>query len=118
MPYLAISLGLFRLPPCERFGRFGDLSYGIYIIYGFPVQQLVFWWFGGSVGVGLLFAVAYLNILLVAFASWHLIERPALSLKRLVGRRKAESQPIPEVLLIVRQAGQPEPPAESPQHAL
>jgi peptidoglycan/LPS O-acetylase OafA/YrhL len=60
--------------------KYGDLSYGIYL-YGWPVQQLVMVYFGqqlnfwGTLGVSLLFLIP------IAFASWYLIEKPAMTLK-------------------------------------
>jgi peptidoglycan/LPS O-acetylase OafA/YrhL len=59
----------------------GDLSYGVYIM-AFPVQQLGVHWARGhnwSFAVSLVFSVAV--TLLLAFASWHLIEKRALRLK-------------------------------------
>ena len=61
----------------------GDLSYGIYI-FAFPVQQTVMHWCqGGSWAFGfflsLSLTVTFTAVL--AFASWHLIEKPVLRLK-------------------------------------
>jgi peptidoglycan/LPS O-acetylase OafA/YrhL len=83
---LACSIALVHLAMSVPWGArltkpFGDLSYGVYIM-AFPVQQLgvhwaqrLNWSFAGS----LLFSVAV--TLLLAFASWHRIERRALRLK-------------------------------------
>lgn len=78
--YLALWLALNpRIPPL-RAARWGDLSYGLYI-YGWPAEQFVIWLKGGHApwwqvfGGGLAIAGA------LAFASWHLIEGPALRLK-------------------------------------
>jgi len=78
--YLALWLALHpRIPPL-RAARWGDLSYGLYI-YGWPSSQFVIWLKGGHApwwqvfGGGLAIAGA------LAFASWHLIEGPALRLK-------------------------------------
>jgi len=79
--YLAIFLALDRRLPVIPAARFGDLSYGLYI-YGWPSEQAVIWALGGHAawwqvsGLGLLLAGV------MAFLSWHLIERPALSLKQ------------------------------------
>jgi peptidoglycan/LPS O-acetylase OafA/YrhL len=66
-----------RLP---NFARWGDLSYGIYI-FAWPVQQLVTMTLGSAVtwywNIGLSLPI----VLSLAFASWHLVENPALSLK-------------------------------------
>lgn len=80
LPYTVLALGLRSAPGIRRAGRFGDFSYGIYL-WGFPIQQVVF---------GLLpTAPLWLDIIVVAaitgviaIASWHIIERPALDFAR------------------------------------
>ena len=68
-------------------GRFGDLSYGLYL-YAFPMQQLVL----------TLFPQTTLPVILctaltapLALLSWHLIERPALRWRAL--GRSARPEP-------------------------
>jgi peptidoglycan/LPS O-acetylase OafA/YrhL len=64
----------------RAFTRLGDYSYGLYI-YAFPLQQqMVFYHPGLKYLEG--FAVVYPIILGVAILSWHLIEKPALGLKK------------------------------------
>lgn len=70
----------------RRFNRFGDYSFGIYI-YGFTVQQSVMAL--ADPGVAGLFAIAAPITLVLAFASWHLVEKHALKLRR----RNPESAP-------------------------
>ena len=60
-----------------NFGKYGDLSYGIYILH-FPVIQWL-------VGIGLYrespfgaLAATIVVVLALAFASWHLVEKPFL----------------------------------------
>lgn len=87
MIYCTVYLGMRPLP---RLGWLpeGDYSYGIYL-YGFPIQQalveifpaLKVWW--------ALFPVAAVITIIVAVISWHVIERPALSLKRIVTQSRA-----------------------------
>ena len=74
LPYMAIAFGRMSLPGLRRVGRFGDLSYGLYL-YAFPVQQLVL-----AKLPGLHWPVLTCVALTVplAFLSWHLVERPAL----------------------------------------
>jgi peptidoglycan/LPS O-acetylase OafA/YrhL len=74
--YLATS-GRIVLP---RAGRYGDLSYGLYI-YGWPVESGVAHAYGGTASWWEVFLVGTAISLLLAFLSWHLIERPALRLK-------------------------------------
>ncbi len=60
-----------------NFGRYGDFSYGIYIVH-FPILQIL-------VSIGLFAAnpylalgVATIAVLAAAFACWHLVEKPFL----------------------------------------
>lgn len=58
----------------------GDLSYGMYI-YAFPIQQSVMLVGGASVSPLINFLVSFALVVPCAFASWHLVEQPALRLK-------------------------------------
>ena len=85
--YVMIYIGMQKMPRIAIFSR-GDYSYGLYL-YAYPIQQtlaLLFpaireWYW--NFGLGTLAALA------VAMASWHLVEKPALSLKRFVRGRPA-----------------------------
>jgi peptidoglycan/LPS O-acetylase OafA/YrhL len=77
---LTLHLALDPRLPRLNAARFGDLSYGLYI-YGWPVQQTVLWLFGGVMAWWQLFALALPISAALAFVSWHVVERPALSLK-------------------------------------
>jgi len=79
-----LMLGIFviyaavRLPYLGNFARFGDLSYGVYIVH-FPVIQAL-------VAAGLfasapwpVFGLAAGLVALLALASWHLVEKPFLA---------------------------------------
>lgn len=76
--YLVLWVGA-RLP--LRLGTRNDLSYGVYV-WAFPVQQLLAV-FGVAQAFGAVgsFAVATAITLVIAWASWRLVERPALTLK-------------------------------------
>jgi peptidoglycan/LPS O-acetylase OafA/YrhL len=65
-----------------------DYSYGIYI-YAFPVQQALISLVPGISPIGAIVGGLF-STLLFAGLSWHLVEKPALSLKR-IGRRYARS---------------------------
>ncbi|MCJ1962865.1 acyltransferase family protein [Novosphingobium mangrovi (ex Hu et al. 2023)] len=79
LAYVTVYLGLTN-PPCSSLVSSGDYSYGIFL-YGFPIQQAVsatlpdlrFWW------VNLFVATPI--ICLIAYGSWHLIEKKALRLR-------------------------------------
>jgi peptidoglycan/LPS O-acetylase OafA/YrhL len=74
--------------PLTRWERWGDLSYGTYI-YAFPLQMLLAE-FGVQRHGGVLYVFASLATATVAaFLSWHVVEKRALRLKRLVSRRRA-----------------------------
>jgi peptidoglycan/LPS O-acetylase OafA/YrhL len=64
----------------ERVG--GDYSYGLYI-YGYPVQQMLSHFGAASLGYPAFLSLSFAAAGLLAAASWHWIERPALSLKNL-----------------------------------
>jgi peptidoglycan/LPS O-acetylase OafA/YrhL len=66
--------------PLQRFGRYGDFSYGMYV-YGWPVQQTVIWLTGSRWPP---LAVATTSIVIAlgfAVVSWKLVEAPFLRLK-------------------------------------
>lgn len=85
--YLTVYLGLCN-PPRSRTLLSGDYSYGLYL-YGFPAQQVIasfgpwahHWWI--NFGLGMAIASA------VAVCSWHVIERPALGLRRYLPKIEA-----------------------------
>ena len=57
-----------------------DLSYGVYL-YGWPVQQ-VFYALFPTAGAALVLWPALAATVAIALLSWHLVEKPALVLKR------------------------------------
>nr|WP_301952467.1 MULTISPECIES: acyltransferase [unclassified Rathayibacter] len=86
LPVLVIVVGLGSLPVLRRAARFGDFSYGLYL-WSYPVQQLVLEVLG-RLPVPANLALVTVVTLLLAAASWWLVERPALRHKdaRLPGR--------------------------------
>jgi peptidoglycan/LPS O-acetylase OafA/YrhL len=56
-----------------------DISYGVYL-YGWPVESLWIWYRHGSPWVA--FAGATAITFVLGWLSWHLVERPMLTLKR------------------------------------
>ncbi|WP_404290587.1 acyltransferase family protein [Microvirga sp. RSM25] len=80
IPYMVLAFGTQSTPVLRRFGRFGDLSYGLYL-YSFPIQQLLVYVNKTAITPGSLTISTTLLAGTCAFASWHLIEKNALRLK-------------------------------------
>ena len=80
VPTLTLMFGNASTPGVRSAGRYGDLSYGIYI-YAFPVQQTFIWLYKDSLSWWPLLAVSAAVTVSLAFLSWHLVENPALQFK-------------------------------------
>jgi peptidoglycan/LPS O-acetylase OafA/YrhL len=78
--YIAIYLATSPRVRLPRAARFGDLSYGLYI-YGWPVQSSVAYVIGETATWWQVFLGGTAASLVLAFFSWHAIEKPALRLK-------------------------------------
>jgi len=85
VPYLILFLGHRGLAWARRLAAGGDVSYGLYI-YAFPVEQALVA-LHPHLGWGALVLSSVAATYLLAFASWRLVERPSLRLKRLVSPR-------------------------------
>ena len=82
--YLVFVLGSFSLGALGRWAKRNDISYGTYL-YGWPIQQsLVVVFPSMSVAANMLAALMLAP--LAGFASWMLVERKALRLKRIFDR--------------------------------
>jgi peptidoglycan/LPS O-acetylase OafA/YrhL len=66
----------------NSFGRYGDLSYGIYI-YGYPVQIMLVFLTKNEISVLNLQILSFVIVLPLAFLSWHLVEKQALKFKNI-----------------------------------
>ena len=93
--YLALWVALNPRLPVIPAARFGDLSYGLYI-YGWPTEEAVMWLSGGRAPWWQLFLVALPMAAVIAFFSWHLVERPMLRLKPGSSRDAASYAPAPQ----------------------
>jgi peptidoglycan/LPS O-acetylase OafA/YrhL len=82
--YLVVYLALSASVKMELFGGRVDLSYGVYL-YGWPVAQLIFYFSGQRLTSYPLFFLSMAITLMLAYASWLFVERPAL---RFVARRR------------------------------
>ena len=79
-PPILIAIGLKSWPFLRRFDRFGDLSYGVYL-WAWPVQETVIYLIGKQNSIWVLLAISAFTTLLLALASWHLVEKRALKWK-------------------------------------
>jgi len=92
--------------PCQRIGAKNDYSYGVYI-YAFPVQQILAIWGVSKWGYWPYTLVTIAAVAPFAAASWWLVERNALKLKKLrLKKRGAElgSDEEPRVIEVASDA--------------
>lgn len=80
VPYLVICLGTRSSPILRQFGRWGDPSYGLYLM-AFPIQQAVIQSAWPSAGFAETIALSILLTTALAYASWHGLEKRALKIK-------------------------------------
>ncbi len=112
IPYLALVAAYRSWDGLRRLTRPGDLSYGIYLL-AFPVQQTIVLLWAGTAPVPLAVAlIAFPITYLLAFASWHGLEKRALRLKhRLSGARAgpaASKSGRPETVVTAQHQTEPE----------
>ncbi|MCS6499057.1 MULTISPECIES: acyltransferase family protein [pseudomallei group] len=94
IPYVVLTIGMRSWPIIRRAGRFGDVSYGIYL-YAFPVQQIIAQHLAGKIPVGLSIVLSLVVVIPIAFASWHLVEKRAMKAKgREISRQPARTSPV------------------------
>lgn len=80
LPFVVLCIGTAATPVLRRAGRFGDLSYGIYI-YAYLMQQVVLALTGPKLSYLGGLAISGSVTLCCALLSWHLVEKPALRWK-------------------------------------
>ncbi|GIG72998.1 O-antigen acetylase [Planosporangium flavigriseum] len=104
-----------RLPRAlHRVGRTNDYSYGVYI-YAFPVQQTMAKFGVTVLGLWGFFAVTAAAAFACAYASWHLVEKPALRWRNWTPRSLREPEPgRGEPNPAGSEEGQPEPSRTGP----
>jgi peptidoglycan/LPS O-acetylase OafA/YrhL len=97
IPYLSLFLAYRSWGGFRTVARYGDVSYGLYLL-AFPVQQLIVREWGGSslpapmVVAAIAFPVTYA----LAFASWHGVEKRALRLKGALAGPRARRPKVAE----------------------
>jgi len=100
--YILFYLAFHPRLKLHNFGRYGDMSYGIYL-YAWPIQQLVLQHLGGGLGKNkvsrlILCAMVLLLTCGMALLSWHAVEKPVLDFVRRKGKKasgKTEATPLP-----------------------
>lgn len=94
LPYVVIGLALSSSPLTSWLRRtVGDLSYGTFL-YAFPLQQWVLQFGGTDMPLARFLIISTVATLLVAAASWHLVEKPMMKLKR-----KARPTAVPSAIV-------------------
>lgn len=79
--YLLLWVAFSDAIPFHRFGKYGDFSYGLYL-YAFPVTQSVVCLTKARYPAPVTAMMVLPLTFVLAFASWHLVERPFLRWKR------------------------------------
>jgi len=96
VPVATVVFGSASTPGLRQAGRYGDISFGLYI-YAFPAQQVIIWYFKDhlpwSVGLGL----TIVTTSMLAFLSWHAVEKWALSLKPKTTKTRPSSPALQSV---------------------
>lgn len=79
LPYVILFLAYCPSGKLLEFNKIGDYSYGLYV-YAFPVQQALV---AIKPGIGIYEMIYYTTAItfLLAFLSWHIVEKQALKLK-------------------------------------
>jgi peptidoglycan/LPS O-acetylase OafA/YrhL len=90
VPSLTVAIGVQSWPGPRDISKIGDLSYGIYI-YAWPVQQIGVALMGRQTPYLELLAITVPATLVLAGASWHLVEKNALRFKP--GRQDGDATP-------------------------
>jgi peptidoglycan/LPS O-acetylase OafA/YrhL len=89
VPPAVVLIGNRSWPLLRSAGRHGDLSYGLYL-YAWPTQQCVVALLGANKPWIALLLPSLAGSLLLAWISWHIVERRALTLKP---RTRIQSSP-------------------------
>jgi len=80
IPYIVLSVAYSEFFPFSNFGKYGDISHGIYL-WGFPVQQIVAEHLYGKIGFGVATILSLAMTIPIAWLSWHIVEKRFLLFK-------------------------------------
>jgi peptidoglycan/LPS O-acetylase OafA/YrhL len=90
--YGALWLATLRFGGLRAFTNHSDYSYGVYI-YGVPVTQAILT-LQPNINLVSLIGFTLAGVLVAAYLSWELIEKPALRLKRVLSPRDGKGQAV------------------------
>lgn len=79
--YLVIFAGCYMKIDIPWYEKIGDLSYGTYV-FAWPVQQMVLTLYGPNINPYVFAVLALIPTVLLAYASWNLVEKRALLFKK------------------------------------
>ncbi|MEA5000560.1 MAG: acyltransferase [Endomicrobiaceae bacterium] len=82
LPYIVIFIAYSKIPYINKFGKYGDFSYGIYL-WAFPIQQTLIYLFPNKYNIYEYIVLSFIASLFCGIISYYLIEKPALKLKKL-----------------------------------
>ena len=80
LAYGLMLVAFVKAPRFNRLQELSDVSYGIYI-YHWGLLQLAFYWWPQLNPIALFILIAPLSYA-IAYASWHIVEKPALKAKK------------------------------------
>ncbi len=80
LPLFILLLATSSLPFIKKLVPKSDLSYGIYL-YAFPIQQIISVFIKPSNNI-ILLLLTIIAVIPVAFFSWHLIEKKAMTIAK------------------------------------
>jgi peptidoglycan/LPS O-acetylase OafA/YrhL len=81
-PYLIFYIAQLK-SPLNRFGRYGDFSYGLFL-FSFPVQQCIVQISKINISVAVMIFLSMILTMPFAMLSWYLVESKALRYKNLI----------------------------------
>ncbi|SDR37757.1 Peptidoglycan/LPS O-acetylase OafA/YrhL, contains acyltransferase and SGNH-hydrolase domains [Paraburkholderia fungorum] len=87
LPLISLITAQMHSKVSAAISKVGDVSYGVYL-YAFPVQQTVAHALGPHPEAATISMISLPIVLVISFASWHLLEKPALTLKNRLPRIK------------------------------
>jgi len=80
LPYIVLFIAHYPIPKLNKLGRFGDISYGLYI-FAWPMQQTILVFFK-DIQIGVYILCSFLFTIPIAFISWNFVESKALAHKK------------------------------------